>query len=259
CYWLKVWQLPETGRRSKGKPLINLLEDIREDERIATVKSVRHFEEEASLILVTRLGVIKKIELAHFKNVRRKGIWALTIDEGDELIAARELQPGQQVMLFTHNGMAVRFDEGTVRPMGRMARGVKGVTLKDEKDYVVGAEVVGGEESILVVCENGYGKRSAVDDFRQTNRGGVGVRSIITSERNGLVVGAVSVTDEDSLLMMSAQGQAVRIRMEDLRVMGRATQGVRLVNLKEGDSLVSIQKIESDGSEEEEADEESVE
>ena len=144
-----------------------------------------------------------------------KGIWALGIDEGDEVIAARLVKPGQQMMLFTHQGMAVRFDERKVRPMGRMARGVKGATLKDENDYIVGCEVVNGDETILVVCENGFGKRSSVEDFRQTNRGGVGVRSIITSERNGNVVGALSVTDDDGMVMMSATGQTVRISMRE--------------------------------------------
>ncbi len=141
--------------------------------------------------------------------------------------------------------MAVRFDHDKVRPMGRSARGVKGVSLRDSEDYVVGCEVVGiKEDTILVVCENGFGKRSYVGDFRQTNRGGKGVRSIITSERNGNVLGAVSVSDDDGVVMMSAQGQTVRISMQDLRVMGRATQGVKLVNLKEGDTLFAIEKLE---------------
>jgi DNA gyrase subunit A len=154
-------------------------------------------------------------------------------------------------MLFTMNGMAVRFEESLVRPMGRVARGVRGVTLKNEKDKVVGCEVVVPEDSILVVCEKGYGKRSKVEDFRQTNRGGVGVRSIITSERNGLVVAAISVKDEDSVLLMSTSGQAVRIPMKDVRVMGRSTQGVRLVQLKEEDDLVvGAQKIEAVAEEE---------
>jgi len=148
------------------------------------------------------------------------------------------------VMLFTHQGMAVRFDESTVRSMGRTARGVKGATLRGENDCIVGCEVVSGGESILVVCENGFGKRSQVEDFRQTNRGGVGVRSIITSDRNGNVVGALSVADEDGMVMMSAMGQTVRITMRDLRVMGRMTQGVKLANLKEGDYLVAIQKLQ---------------
>lgn len=244
CYWLKVWQIPESSRKSKGKPLINLLEDIRPEEKIATILRVSSFEEEAFILMATKRAVVKKSELSSFSNPRRKGIWALDIDEGDELIAARLVKPSQQIMLFTYLGMAVRFDEGKVRPMGRMARGVKGATLKDEKDCIVGCEVVGGSETILVVCENGFGKRSLVEDFRQTNRGGVGVRSIVTSERNGNVVGALSVTDEDGMVMMSATGQTVRISMKDLRVMGRNTQGVKLANVKEGDYLIAIQKLE---------------
>lgn len=244
CYWLKVWQIPETGRKSKGKPLVNLLEDIRPDEKIATTLRVSSFDEEACILMATRKGVVKKSLLSEFSNPRRKGIWALDIDEGDEVMAARLVKQAQQVMLFTYNGMAVRFDENNVRPMGRMARGVKGVTLKDESDYIVGCEVVNGDETILVVCENGFGKRSPVEDFRQTNRGGVGVRSIITSERNGNVVGALCVTDQDGMVMISAMGQTVRISMKDLRVMGRNTQGVKLVNLREGDNLLAIQKIE---------------
>ncbi len=250
CYWLKVWQIPETGRKSKGKPLINLLEDLRPEEKIATILRVSSFEEKAAILMATKKAVVKKTELEEFSNPRRKGIWALGIDEGDEVIAARLVKPEQQVMLFTYKGMAVRFDESNVRPMGRMARGVKGATLRAEDDYIVGCEVVNGDESILVVCENGFGKRSQVEEFRQTNRGGVGVRSIITSERNGNVVGALCVTDDDGMVMMSATGQTVRISMRDLRVMGRNTQGVKLANLKDGDYLVAIQKLE--GSENEE-------
>lgn len=244
CYWLKVWQIPETGRKSKGKPLINLLEDIRPEEKIATTLRVASFEEPGCILMATRKGVVKKTELTEFSNPRRKGIWALGIDEGDELVAARLAKEQQQIMLFTHNGMAVRFDESKVRPMGRTARGVKGVTLKNESDYIVGCEVVNGDETVLVVCENGFGKRSLVEDYRQTNRGGVGVRSIITSERNGNVVGALCVTDSDGMVMISTSGQTMRISMRDLRVMGRNTQGVKLVNLREGDNLLAIQKIQ---------------
>lgn len=245
CYWLKVWQIPETGRKSKGKPLINLLEDIRPDEKIATILRVSNFEQEnAYILMATKKGIVKKSNLSEFSNPRRKGIWAIDIVEGDEVVAARQVLDSQQIMLFTYNGMAVRFDQSKVRPMGRTARGVKGVTLKNETDYVVGCEVVDGTETVLVVCENGFGKRSYVEDFRQTNRGGVGVRSIITSERNGNVVGALCVADEDGMVMISAQGQTVRISMKDLRVMGRNTQGVRLANLKDNDFLVAIQKVE---------------
>jgi DNA gyrase subunit A len=244
CYWLKVWEIPEAGRRSKGKALINLLEDIRPTEKIATVLRVKGFDENAFILLATRQGVVKKTELSAFSSLRKKGVYAINIDEGDEVIAARLTREGQEVMLFTKNGMAVRFDQGHVRAMGRVARGVRGATLRNGNDVVISCEVVSGTESLLVVCEKGFGKRSWVEDFRKTNRGGVGVRSIITSERNGLVVGAVSVTDKDGVVMMSNTGQTLRINMNDLRVMGRSTQGVRLVNLHEGDYLVGVQKIE---------------
>lgn len=247
CYWIKVWQIPETGRKSKGKPLINLLEDLRPNEKIATVLRISSFEEEACIFLATKFAVVKKMLLHEFNNPRRKGIWALDIDEGDEVVAARLVRPEQQIMLFTYLGMAVRFDEAQVRSMGRMARGVKGATLRNEQDFIVGCEVVKGDESILVVCENGFGKRSNVDEFRQTKRGGVGVRSIITSERNGNVIGALCVTDEDGMVMISKSGQAVRITMKDLRVMGRSTQGVKLANLRDQDILVAVQKIEGGG------------
>lgn len=245
CYWLKAWEIPEASRRSKGKPLINLLEDIRPEEKIATVLDVKDFEEPSHIFLATRRGVVKKTELAAFSSPRRKGVFAINIDEGDEVIAARIAKEGEQVMLFTKNGMAVRFDQAQVRPVGRVARGVRGVTLRGEDDAVVSCEVVTPEDSVLVVCDRGFGKRSRVDDFRQTNRGGVGVKSIITSERNGPVVGAISVTDKDSVVMMSNTGQTLRINMKDVRVLGRSTQGVRLVSLHEGDVLVGIQRIEN--------------
>ncbi len=253
CYWIKVWQIPESGRKSKGKPLVNLLEDIKPEEKIATVLRVATFEDTACILMATKKGVVKKTDLNEFSNQRRKGVWALTIDEGDELIAALLVKENNQVMLFTHNGMAVRFDQSHVRSMGRTARGVRGVSLKSENDYVVGCEVVDGNETILVVCENGFGKRSQVDDFRQTNRGGVGVRSIVTSERNGNVVAALKVSDEDSVLMMSSTGQTVRINMRDSRVMGRNTQGVKLVNLIDDGLLIAVQKMESEDRVDEEA------
>jgi DNA gyrase subunit A len=237
CYWTKVWQIPETGRRTKGRPLINLLEDLKEGEKVAAILKVRDFEEKENYILLATLkGVVKKTELSAFSNPRKKGVFAIEIDEGDELIAARLTRPGLQLMLFTHSGMAVR----------RVTRGVRGILLKSEKDKVVGCEVVSPNQTILVVCENGYGKRSRVGDFRQTNRGVGGVRSIITSARNGMVIAALSVADADSVLLMSQMGQAVRIPMRDVRVMGRSTQGVRLVTLKESDDfVVGAQKIEA--------------
>jgi DNA gyrase subunit A len=243
CYWLKVWQIPEGSRRSKGKAIVNLLEDIKPEETIAAVLRVRSFEDPAFILLCTKQGVVKKTALSAFSSPRRKGVYAINIDEGDEVMAARLTLEGQQVMLFTKEGMAVRFDESQVRAVGRVARGVKGASLRSEKDKIVSCEVVDGEGSLLIVCEHGHGKRSKVDDFRQTKRGGVGVRSIITSNRNGFVVGAISVTDDDSVFLMSNTGQTVRISMKDVRVMGRSTQGVRLVSLQAGNTLVGMQKI----------------
>lgn len=247
CYWLKVWQIPESGRRTKGRPLVNLLEDLQKEEKVAAILRVRSFEDPGSILLATLKGVVKKTLLTAFSNPRKRGVYAINIDEGDELIAARMTKGEEQIMLFTRSGMAVRFDESLVRAIGRVGRGVRGIFLKNpEEDKVVGCEAVTPDQSILIVCENGYGKRSRVEDFRQTNRGGVGVKSIITSKRNGFVVSAQSVTNEDSVLLMSKEGQVVRIPMTDVRVMGRSTQGVRLVNVKEaGDLVVGTQKIEA--------------
>ena len=242
CYWLKVWQIPDTGRRSKGKPLVNLLGDLLPNEKIATVIQVPDFNVPDSVLMATRNGVVKKTALSEFSNPRRKGIIALLIDDGDELIAVRKVCPGQEIMLFTRQGMAVRFNESEARAMGRSARGVRGVTLRREGDAVVGCEAVSGEEILLIVCENGYGKRSRVDDFRKAHRGGVGVRSIIANERNGLVVAGLSVTEENSLLMIASTGQTIRIALKDIRVMGRNTQGVRLASLK-GATLVAVQRV----------------
>lgn len=250
-YWLKVWQIPEAGRQAKGKPIVNLLEDIQPEEKVESTLRVPSFEEDAYILTATSKGIVKKTALSEFSNPRRTGVRALTIDEGDKLLTTKLVRPGQQIMLFTRHGMAVRFDESQVRPMGRVTRGVKGATLKDEKDEVIGCEIVDGNETILIACENGYGKRSNVDEFRHTNRGGKGVRSIIVSERNGEVIGALNVTDEDSVVMMSSSGQTIRISMNDVRVMGRSTQGVRLANLKDENTLVGIQKIVSDGESEE--------
>lgn len=243
-YWLKAWQVPETGRRSKGKPLVNFCEGISEGEKIATVLRVKDFLEDASILLVTKQGVVKKTTLDSFANPRKKGVFAINIDEGDEVISAHLTHDEEQIMLFTRGGMAVRFEQDLVRDMGRVARGVRGIRLKDAQDAVVSCEVVKGNETLLIVCENGYGKRSSVEQFRQTNRGGIGVRSIITSKRNGFVIGVISVADQDSVIMMSQGGQTVRMNMSDIRVMGRSTQGVKVVNLKAGDNLIGMQKIE---------------
>lgn len=256
CYWLKAWQIPEAGRRSKGRPLINLLEDLLPNEKIATVIQVKDFVSGGAVLMATRQGVVKKTELSEFSHPRKKGVIAISIDEGDELIAARKVFEGQEIMLFTRQGMAVRFDEGDVRATGRTSRGVRGVTLKKDQDAVVGCETVSGDEVLMIVCENGFGKRSKVEDFRKAHRGGVGVRSIITSDRNGTVIAGLTVTDEDSLLLTASTGQTIRIPLSDIRVMSRNTQGVRLVNIKDG-TVVSVQKLPSSGDEEVSSSEES--
>ncbi len=246
CHWVKAWQVPEAGRRSKGKPIVNLLEGLGQGEKVAAILRIKDFEQPGYILNATKRGVVKKTELKAYANPRRKGVFAINIDEGDEVIAARLVHDDEQVMLFTRNGMAVRFEQDQVRAMGRVSRGVRGAFLKDPNDAVVSCEIVKGEETLLIVCERGFGKRSNVKDFRQTKRGGVGVRSIITSLRNGAVVGAVSVDDLDSALVMSGGGQTLRLSMKDIRVLGRSTQGVRLVNLKEkDDSIVGLQKLEN--------------
>jgi DNA gyrase subunit A len=250
CYWLKCWQIPDAGRRSKGRPLVNLLEDLLPNEKISTVIKVEDFAAPGAILMATKQGVVKKTDLTEFSNPRRKGIIALSIDEGDELIAVRKVVQGQEVMLFTRQGMAVRFNESEVRSMGRTARGVRGVTLRKDGDAVVGCETVSDEEILLIVCENGFGKRSKVDDFRKAHRGGVGVRSIITSDRNGTVVAGLCVTDDDNLLLTASSGQTIRISLKDVRIMSRNTQGVRLVNLKDA-VVVAVQRLAAGVSSEE--------
>lgn len=246
CYWLKTWQIPESSRRSKGKPLVNLLEGLGEDskERIAAILTTKTFDQKnISILLCTKNGVVKRTELAAFSSPRRKGVYAINLDSGDEIIAARLLKEDEQVMLFTKKGMAVRFEQSLVREIGRVARGVRGIRLGRE-DQVVSCEIVRGNEVVFIVCAQGYGKRSKVSNFRQTQRGGVGVRSIVTSHRNGDVVAALEVQDTDSVLIMSNSGQTLRMRMKDVRIMGRNTQGVRLVHLKAGDQVVAVQRID---------------
>lgn len=245
CYWLKTWQIPESSRRSKGKPLVNLLEGLGEDskERIAAILTTKTFEPDISVLLCTKNGIVKRTELSAFSSPRRKGVYAINLDTGDEIIAARLLKEDEQIMLFTKKGMAVRFEQSLVREIGRVARGVRGIRLGRD-DQVVSCEIVRGNEVVFIVCAQGYGKRSKVSNFRQTQRGGVGVRSIVTSHRNGDVVAALQVQESDSVLIMSNSGQTLRMRMKDVRIMGRNTQGVRLVNLKLGDVVVAVQRID---------------
>ena len=246
-YWEKVYEIPEASRTSKGKAIVNLL-NIRGDEKIAAMIRVREFSEDQHLVMATTRGVVKKTNLSAFKNPRSDGIIAINIDEGDTLMGVEPTNGTDDVMLATHNGKSIRFSETKLRDQGRATRGVRGMTLAKD-DLVEGLEIVNPNATLLVCTENGYGKRTAFDEYRLQGRGGQGIITIRTSERNGKVVGAHVVTDDDSLMMITANGKMVRMAVSDVRVIGRATQGVRLINLDKGDKLVSASRFQPDDKE----------
>ncbi|MFW6200464.1 MAG: DNA gyrase subunit A [Gemmatimonadota bacterium] len=242
CYWLKVWEIPEAGRNSRGKPIVNLL-NIGSEEEIASVVPVREFSEDRYLLFSTRKGKIKKTALSAYGNVRSVGLNAINIREGDELIDVQITRGGDEVILATREGMAIRFHERDARPMGRATEGVRGIRL-DKGDVVVGMVVLKREDAtLLVVTEAGMGKRSAVEDYRLQGRGGKGVINIKTSKKTGKVVTVKSVTPEDQLMLITRAGVVNRQRVDEIRVIGRATQGVKLVNLDDGDRLVDVARI----------------
>jgi DNA gyrase subunit A len=241
CYWLRVYDVPEVGRSSKGKSIANLVH-MGEGERIAALLRVQEFPTEDGqrfIVMCTRQGTIKKTDLRAFSNPRSAGIIAIQIGDDDKLIAVAETDGSKDLIIGSRNGMAIRFSEADARPMGRTAHGVRGMQLRDG-DEVVSMKVVTEEGTLLTVCENGYGKRTDVAEYRHQSRGGIGVMNVQTSDRNGLVVGIEYVTDRDELLLVTEQGQIIRTRAGDLRRIGRNTQGVRLMDLAEGDRLVSV-------------------
>jgi DNA gyrase subunit A len=241
CYWLRVYDVPEVSRSSKGKSIANLV-NMAEGERMAALLRVQAFpdaEGERFIIMGTRNGTVKKTDLAAFSNPRAAGIIAIHIDDDDQLIAVAETDGTRDVVLGSRNGMAIRFAEADARPMGRTAHGVRGMQLRDG-DQVVAMEVVSEGGTLLTVCENGFGKRTDVAEYRRQTRGGIGLKNVQTSERNGLVVGVACVGDGDQLLLVTEQGQIIRMTAGDLRPMGRDTQGVRLMDLADGDRIVSI-------------------
>ncbi|HVP56643.1 MAG TPA: DNA gyrase subunit A [bacterium] len=241
CYWKKVHELPEGGRYSKGKAFANLL-DLEKEERITAFVSTKEFPPDRYLVMATRQGVIKKTELSAFSHPRRGGIIAITLDEGDTLIDARLTDGTNDIVLAKSGGKAVRFHEQDVRPMGRSARGVRGVTLEDD-DHVVGMVVIAREGTLLVVSENGYGKRSPISEYRVTRRGGKGIITLRCTEKIGRLVALKEVVDEDELLIMSQGGAMIRVPIKGVSVIGRATQGVRLINLDEGDKVVDVARV----------------
>ena len=241
AYWLKVYNIPEASRTAQGKAVINLLK-LENDEQITTHIPVKRFDGSNFLVMVTKKGVIKKTDLINFQNPRSTGIIACDLREGDELIGVELTDGNQQIILATKNGLAVRFKEQAVRSMGRTATGVRGITLKDN-DEVVGAVKADDQKTLLTITENGFGKGTAVSEYRLTNRGGIGVRNIICSERNGKVVSIIPIVENDELIFISKNGIVLRTKAKEISVIGRATQGSRIMRLAENDKLVSVAKL----------------
>jgi DNA gyrase subunit A len=252
CYWVKVHEIPVGGRLAKGRHATNMIK-LDDGESICAFQPVRRFEEGYYVVMGTRNGTIKKTELTAFSNPRRDGIKAIGITPGeDELIDASITDGSNEVVLATRHGKAIRFPENKVRSMGRVAYGVKGINL-EEDDYVVSMVVIKRSSWLLTVTENGYGKRSSVDDYRITNRGGKGIINIKTSERNGEVVAVKEVVETDELMIITQHGIIIRTPIKQIRSIGRATQGVKLINLDEGDLVIDVARVVTDrnGAEEE--------
>ncbi len=250
-YWLKVYQLPQAGRGSRGKPIVNLL-PLETDERITAVLPVREYDPEYFVFMATRNGTVKKTSLADFSRPRSSGIIAVDLREEDELVGVAVTDGERDVMLFASNGKAIRFHENDVRAMGRTAAGVRGIRLP--ADELVTDMLIVGEGHILTLTEHGYGKRTPVEDYSAQGRGGQGLISIQTSERNGRVVGATQVVEGDQIMLISNAGTLVRTGVDDISIIGRNTQGVRLIRLGEGESLVGVDRVEVLAGEEDETD-----
>jgi DNA gyrase subunit A len=241
CYWLKVHEVPQGGKLAKGKPIINMI-GIDKDDKITAFVPVRSFDDNAFVVMATKNGQIKKTELSAFGNPRRDGIIAMTIPADDQVVEVGLTDGSCDIVLATRQGQAIRFPEDKVRSMGRAAYGVRGITLEKD-DYVIGMVVIKREGTLLTVTEHGYGKRSAIADYRVTNRGGKGVINIKTSDRNGEVVAVKEVVDNDELLLITQQGIVNRISVEQIRSIGRNTQGVRLIHLEKSDRLVDVARF----------------
>jgi DNA gyrase subunit A len=245
AYWLKVHEIPDVGPGGKGKAIVNLVQFESAEEKIAALLAVRDFPEQDDqqfVVMGTRKGTVKKTDLTAFSNPRPSGIIAMGIEEGDAVIAVELSDGKEQIFIGTCDGMAIRFNEEDVRSMGRSAYGVRGITLR-EGDEVVAMEVVREGGTVLTVAQNGYGKRTELEEYRLQSRGGVGIINIQTSDRNGKVVGIAYVHDDDEVMLISQQGMILRMKAGDIRTIGRATQGVRLIEMEEGDNVVSVAKM----------------
>jgi DNA gyrase subunit A len=256
CFWMRVYEIPEGSKTSKGRAIQNLV-NIEQDDKVKAFICTQNLKDEDYInahyvIMATKKGQVKKTSLEQYSRPRTNGINAITIKEGDELLEAKLTTGESQVMLALKSGKAIRFEEAKTRPMGRGASGVRGITLAHNSDEVIGMISVDDMESnILVVSENGYGKRSSLEDYRITNRGGKGVKTISITDKTGSLVSIKNVTDEDDLMIINKSGIAIRMAVEDLRVMGRATQGVKLINLKGNDSIAAVAKVMKEDEEEE--------
>ena len=251
CFWMRVYEIPEGSKNSKGRAIQNLI-NIEQDDRVKAFICTQDLKDEDYVnsnyvIMATKLGQVKKTSLEQYSRPRSNGINAITIKDGDELLEAKLTNGNSQIMLAVQSGKAIRFEESKTRPMGRNASGVRGIRLKDKNDEVVGMISVNDmDANILVVSENGFGKRSSLEDYRLTNRGGKGVKTISITEKTGKLVSLKSVSDNDDLMIINKSGIAIRMQVEDLRVMGRATQGVKVISLKDGDSIAAVAKVMKD-------------
>jgi DNA gyrase subunit A len=244
AYTKKVWEVPAASRTAKGKAFINLV-PLQDGERVVALLPVREFSEGAFVVMVTRKGMIKKTSLNSFSAVRASGIIALGIAEDDDLVSVRITEGASDILIGTRDGWAVRFPEEKVRPMGRTARGVRGVRLREDDDQVVGMAVIPRDApaTLLTVCERGYGKRTPTSDYPTKNRGGKGVIAIKTTERNGKVVNLRIVTDDDDLMLITDGGKLIRMPVDGIPTIGRNTQGVRLIRLEEAEKVVALERL----------------
>jgi DNA gyrase subunit A len=242
-FWLKAYKIPEGDRYGKGKAIINLLPRLEEAETIQAAIPIHEFDDQHYLVFCTKNGIVKKTELSAFCNIRVNGIKAINLDENDELIGIKLSDGNQTIMISSSNGQACRFSEKEIRPMGRATRGVIGIRLKSEDDCVVSMAVVSEDGSLLTITENGFGKRSPIQEYRQTHRGSKGVRTIVTNKRNGKVLFVNEVNDDEQIILTTKLGMTVRIPIQDIRSQGRNTMGVRIMRLNEKDKVVSVTKV----------------
>ena len=248
-FWMRVFEIPEGTKLSKGRAIQNLLK-LEPDDKVKAYINTKDLKDEEYInnnyiILVTKKGTIKKTSLEAYSRPRQNGINAITIREGDELLAAKLTNGMNEILIANRSGRAIRFNESKVRPMGRNAAGVRGITLAHEKDEVIGMVCLENNDyTILVVSEKGYGKRSDIDDYRVTNRGGKGVKTLNITDKTGDLIAIKNVTENDDLMIINKSGIIIRMAVEDMRVMGSATQGVRLIKLQEADEIAAVAKVD---------------